>query len=962
MQPVKLAMTAFGPFPGSEVIDFTRLGENPLFLINGPTGAGKTTILDAICFALYGKTTGNERDASQMRSDLADPATLCEVCFDFRLGDRGYQIRRIPEQQRPKARGEGFTEQKPEAQLLEYDSCGQVKLLVASKVSDATQQIEILTGLNVEQFRQVMVLPQGQFRQLLLAESAEREKIFGRLFQTHLYKKLEERFRERAREVRTEREALLLKDQGLLEGAAIESVDQLTCELDRLKDEVLLAYEAKDQGEILWLAAEQAFQRGGQLANDFDRAAELAQRLGQLAEQKERIEAQRQQGVMARQAQAIEKFYLDLSTRRDSLNRTREKLQTTGEQLAAAERQLKAARQEQTSLTEKQQQLSALRDQLNELTRHRQSCERLDRQLLEKKRLESQLQATQQGQELVILRQRLKRSLDMQKQQGRLDALRQRLEQSEARGKQLKEQYELARERSRQLELVWHLGQAAILASQLESGQPCPVCGSLDHPAKAQSEAALPDQNNLESARHRVQELHDELESARRTYLDIKADSLAAQADLTLLQQGSELEDAPALAQRIALLEQELGRGLEPGLMKISDPGEFDLLVQNRRRELSELQGMITQAEQTLPAEYRQSGALDRAERQLGTAVGQLEKSCEDIQRRLLAAEKGWQSLYDQQQHLSREQEEIGVQCHESEARWNAALHASDFSDLDTFLKALMDADNLQRLEAELRQYDAEVQQLTGASAQLQERLAGQSRPDLDQLGMALNRRVGEKDAATATWQTLSARQKLLLSIRTRLAQSAQKLAEIDRVYAVVGTLSDVANGQTGMKISLQRFVLSVLLEDVLLDANRRLEIMSKGRYHLLRKEDRSKGNKASGLELVVEDSYSGMVRPVATLSGGESFLAALALALGLSDVVQAYAGGIRLDTLFIDEGFGSLDPEALDLAIRTLIDLQSSGRTIGVISHVSELKEQIPLRIDVQSSRTGSFTRIVAC
>ncbi len=962
MQPVKLVMAAFGPFPASEVIDFTRLGENPLFLINGPTGAGKTTILDAICFALYGKTTGNEREGFQMRCDLAEPATLCEVCLDFRLGDRYFQIRRVPEQQRPKSRGEGFTDQKPEAQLLEYDSSGQPQVLVATKVSDATQQIEALTGLNVEQFRQVMVLPQGQFRQLLLAESAEREKIFGRLFQTHLYKKLEDRFKERAREVRAEREALLQKDQGLLEGVAVESVEQLNDELEELENEVVQAHQTKVQEDGLWLAAEQAFQQGGQLAKDFNRVAELEKRLSGLVEQQEQIDEKRLKSVMARQAQGLEKFYLALSARRETLGRTREKLQTTGGQLAAAELQLQAARQEQTSLTDKQHQLSSLRDRLNELARHRQSCERLDRQLREKTRLEAQLNGIQQAQELVVLRLRLNRSLEVQRQQGLFDILRQRLVTSEARGKQLKEQYALALEQSRQLELDWHLWQAAILASQLENGQPCPVCGSLNHPAKAISEKELPDQGRLELARIRVQELHDELENARRAYLDIKADSLTAQAELKLLEQGGEQEDVPALSQRIALLEEALVRVLDPELIKITDSGEFDLLVQNGRSELSELLGMIAQTEQTLPAEFRTSAALDKVETELETAVGQLERSCEDIQRRLLAAEKNWQSLFDQQQNLSREQDEQSVQCLDSEDRWNSALHTSDFPDSDAFHNALMDPENLQYLEAEVRQYDAELLQLTGACAQLKERLAGQSRPDLELLGAELNRRVEEKDAATGNWQTLSSRQKLLLSIQTRLNQSAQKLAEIDGAYAVIGTLSDVANGQTGMKISLQRFVLSVLLEDVLLDANRRLEIMSKGRYHLLRKEDRSKGNKASGLELVVEDSYSGMVRPVSTLSGGESFLAALALALGLSDVVQAYAGGIRLDTLFIDEGFGSLDPEALDLAIRTLIDLQSSGRTIGVISHVSELKEQIPLRIDVQSSRTGSFTSIVAC
>jgi len=200
----------------------------------------------------------------------------------------------------------------------------------------------------------------------------------------------------------------------------------------------------------------------------------------------------------------------------------------------------------------------------------------------------------------------------------------------------------------------------------------------------------------------------------------------------------------------------------------------------------------------------------------------------------------------------------------------------------------------------------------------------------------------------------------VLNNTQTQLQEADAQTRTLDEQYAVVGTLSDVANGQTGNKVSLQRFVLSVLLDDVLIEASQRLYAMSKGRYQLLRKGDRSKGNRASGLELEVEDAYTSKVRPVATLSGGESFMAALSMALGLSDVVQAYAGGIKLDTLFIDEGFGSLDQESLDLAVRTLVDLQSSGRMVGVISHVAEMREQIGARIDIQKTSSGSRCALV--
>ena len=242
----------------------------------------------------------------------------------------------------------------------------------------------------------------------------------------------------------------------------------------------------------------------------------------------------------------------------------------------------------------------------------------------------------------------------------------------------------------------------------------------------------------------------------------------------------------------------------------------------------------------------------------------------------------------------------------------------------------------------------------------MQAEVAQAQQPDLAAIDVALASSVERHNVADSAWLTLEQRSQQLLDIERKLARAHRENKALEAEYAVIGTLSEVANGQTGNKISLQRFVLSVLLDDVLIQASQRLNVMSKGRYRLLRKEDRAKGNKASGLELEVEDSYSGKTRSVATLSGGESFLAALSLALGLSDVVQSYAGGIKLDTLFIDEGFGSLDSESLDLALRTLIDLQASGRTIGIISHVSELKEQMALRVDVISERQSSRIAII--
>ncbi len=299
--------------------------------------------------------------------------------------------------------------------------------------------------------------------------------------------------------------------------------------------------------------------------------------------------------------------------------------------------------------------------------------------------------------------------------------------------------------------------------------------------------------------------------------------------------------------------------------------------------------------------------------------------------------------------------------CHEAQDNWKKTLLASDFADEASFLKVQMEQSRQNELEHEIQQFYNELSSISGVVREQEQQLADKIPPDLQRLQAQLDKQRVCWEQADAAWRKLQSRCNELAAVRDKLAKAYTIYAELEASYKVYGTLSEVANGRTGNKISLQRFVLSVLLDDVLIEASHRLSLMSKGRYQLVRKEERARGNKASGLELEVEDAYTGKTRSVATLSGGESFMAALSLALGLSDVVQAYAGGIKLDTLFIDEGFGGLDMESLDLAIKALIDLQSSGRMIGIISHVSELKEQMALRLDIISSRQGSSVQLTA-
>lgn len=858
MTPLTLTLQAFGPFARRDTIDFTALGKSPLFLINGPTGAGKSSILDAICFALYGQTTGNERDAGQMRCDQAAPDLLTEVTLTFRLRESTYRVRRVPQQERPKANGEGTTTQAAEAQLWRLTPEGQEdECLVARKVTDANGQLQQLLGLDARQFRQVMVLPQGKFRELLLAGSKEREEIFAQLFQTQIFQRIEQRLADQAKHIVREVNDHRQRVQGMLAASDVESEAALEAAL------AALAPDHQTARHDLALAAEQreqavaAAQSAAALARQFAQHAALVNAKAALLVQQPAVQRAQQQLRQHEQTQALATpFYARQSAQQNA---------------TAAQREWAAAEQ---AIAPRQ-------------AAHQQAQETLEA-------------ANAQYEQLPALQRQayaLEQSLDQCQALATLEKQQQALAQQVARARENAQQKQRAATQQEQhaieQEMRWHQGQAALLAEQLEGGQPCPVCGSREHPAPASTAQLLVTQEEVKQARS----AH---ERARQAWV-------SAQQDAQRLEQQAE-----HVGEQCQKLREQLGDSAS---------------LESVNASLAAVKLEMDTCERSWKAAQSQAQTAHTAFTQAQTTLTQATQRQAEAQRTLEAAE----------------------------AEWQTALQGSPFEDEQAFINARLDTTEQQRLSDDVARFQRELARLEGqleASAPL---LEGKTPPDVAALDAQADNSKAREEACRQHYQRLSARVEQLTATRQRLAEARNVEAALDEQYKLWGTLSEVANGRTGNRISLQRFVLGVLLDDVLIQASARLVRMSRGRYQLVRREDPSKGNKASGLELDVADTYTGKNRPVATLSGGESFMAALALALGLSDVVQAYAGGIQLDTLFIDEGFGSLDQDALDQAIAMLSELQMSGRMIGIISHVSELKEQMPIRIDVLPSRQGS-------
>lgn len=1017
MKPLKLTLQAFGPFAGTEEVDFTLLGANPLFLINGPTGAGKSSILDGICFSLYGHTTGAEREPSQMRCDFADPTLITEVSFEFSLGDKRYRTRRVPMQEKPKKYAEGTTTQVAEAQLWELDGSEEGKLLVSKSVSDANIEIKRLIGLDIDQFRQVMVLPQGKFRDLLLADSRDREKIFSQLFQTSIYKRIEDQLRSKASRIKQDVENHQNQIRGILQAAEVNTEDEVTDVLATLAPELSNALQARTKAESDKKASETERDQAEQLIKRFNELGQKQTRLATKIEEEPTIKSKQQNLDRAIHARTLKPLYANAQAEAAALNKLQQELTTSADHLKKAAQREKTSAQalaqakrnagEITALTKQQLELEQLEKQCIELQQAqallataeaelKTSSAHLGSQQELQKTLNAELEAgemsiktIQSELESLAEKQIALNSLGNQlDQRQELEASRQQeIIQAEAEAasqqdyKNAEEFFKQSESAVKRTELDWYAGQAALLARELKTDEPCPVCGSREHPSPAVNDKEMVDMVDVDRARAAEDAARTTMNSARQTW-DRAINALAQtrkECQRLTTQLGSLADDKLTALQATCnkgkdelaglLAKQKKQRQLQERIEVIrAEQAPLNVELESASQQVAEhneqvigIRARVDQLLASIPEALREAEALEEKLSAVKSRMNHLAEALEKSELEQIDARSEFDKLTSYQDALAKQLSDQTKQTRETSAAWAEAIRKSLFGTTEEFQAAVLEEGEQEALKLAINAYRSELDALKGAIQQMQNDVAAKEKPELESIEIILGEKTDVYNQADETWRALTARNNQLKEIQKKLAQAHKKNEALEAEYRVIGTLSEVANGQTGNKISLQRFVLSVLLDDVLIQASQRLTLMSKGRYQLVRKEDRAKGNKASGLELEVEDGYTGKTRPVATLSGGESFMAALSLALGLSDVVQSYAGGIKLDTLFIDEGFGSLDSESLDLAIQTLIDLQASGRMIGIISHVSELKEQMALRLDVVIGGSGSHISTIA-
>ncbi len=929
MRPLRLTLSAFGPYAAEITLDLEKLGKGGLYLITGDTGAGKTTIFDAITYALYDHSSSGIREGSMLRCKYADDKTPTFVELEFEVHGVRYTVRRNPEYQRPKARGEGMTTEKADATLTYPDDRPPV-----TKAKDVTAAVQEIIGLDYNQFSQIVLIAQGQFTKLLNASTEERSRIFRKLFRTQRYAQLQERLQAEASALNQQRTAQNAKLDSLLGGLQFSPEDpdaealralcaQTVPETALALLDALTARQAaalEEAGTALQATEAQldtVQQQLGAAAQAQRLAQQLAARQAELAAAKPaldaaRAEADRHAGDAAQldaltaqvtQAQSALAAYDALDTLCRQQTEARDAARLAAAQAHKRRTQLDSLN---AALTAAETELAALAD--------------ADTRLLALQNRSAQL--TQRGEALTKLEQRL---ADCQRQAKAAHKAQESYRAAAAAQDE-------ARTRQNTLERAFLDAQAGLLAESLVEGAPCPVCGSTHHPARALLPHTAPTQAQVEAARQ-----------------------AAAEADLQAQNASAAAQSALAAANEAKTSLRRDAETLLPERFTAPE-GTVPLTFALMTNVLAEENAALQTAQTDCKAQCRQAEADCRRKAQL-----EADRQAKTRQRPALEQAAAEADRSAAAQNASADA--LEGQIAERRAALPYPRRADAQAALDKLeadrraLRTGMDTAQrkLKQAEQSVAAAEAAVEALTAQQTAAQKELPARSAEEL----------TAQQTELTAAREALRSREKQLsaqlLPNRKTAAQyraAAEARQTLESRWQWVSALAATAGGTltSKQKIKLEAYIQMNYLDRILRYANTRLMQMTAGQYELERIGAENQRSQ-SGLDLGVIDHYNGTRRSVKTLSGGESFKASLALALGLSDEVQSSAGGIRLDTLFLDEGFGSLDEESLELAIRVLSGLTEGDRLVGIISHVGALKDRIDRQVVVHKARTGGST-----
>ncbi|HAO6203659.1 TPA: SMC family ATPase [Listeria monocytogenes] len=1019
MRPIKLTMQAFGAYAKKEVIDFEKLGTEQIFVISGKTGAGKSTIFDAISFAIFGKANTFDRESFSMRSHFATDKEITEVTLAFRLKDKIYQISRIPQQEIAKQRGNGTTTSPQKAEL--YELIGDEMKLLASSVRDVNTKMEELIQLNVDQFRQILMIPQGEFRELLVSDSKEKEVILQRLAHTVYYEKVENLLWEKQKQaeilvVEARKKVAELAELSLpsvevsgkttseisvLQAEAIQSEQMILTELENKLS--IIRKQTSEAVEKVTLAKEQLL--------DWQNLDKYTEEIATLEIEKDfyqTIEVRLEAAKRASNLRSQDALCIRLKEQLETAEQTEKQVAFEAEEVKV---QFSHVKKQKEALAEKEAELEINKRTLFQLEEMEPKILELEMISIQKRRAELEWkEATTLLEEIVNSEQKI--IAELQSVESRLVEINQAeltyLEvinkrttveaiiekEQELVSKQMKMVAWDSEKQTEEQKLVQLLAekaeiettieqeetklqkeQAATIAAHLHDGEACPVCGSDSHPALAKfGETA-----NLETLEVAKGKLHEKLLAITTTektisQLEWQLNEWAGIKELSLTEVQQTLTEniqlANNLAEQIAQLQAKVAQKetiqatLESLNNKqnetITEKNKVALEVEKLHQQVQMVSGKLSYLEQSIPTEFRDKVVFESKKKELSEKIEAHIKQVNQVDALFRQTEKETTRLESTLQSAQKTTVDAKEALQVQREIFKEAMKQNDFLSYDAYKQAFMSAEEQKIQEEKVADYERKCHLAVSRQADLKEKLQNKQKPNIEQLEFIMK----EKQLELSQSEENTIKQREFVTKRKELVEnyqnSIQTVEQAEENYADIGLLADAARGKNARRLTFERYILAMFLDTIIHRANHRLSKMTSGRFELQRKMEKAKGNVQSGLELEVFDEYTGLTRHVKTLSGGESFKTSLALALSLAEVVQEMAGGISLETMFIDEGFGTLDPESLEAAVECLLETQENGRLVGIISHVPELKERISARLEVTATNHGSTTKFI--
>lgn len=918
MRPLKITMSAFGPYAGEVTLDMQKLGKSGIYLITGDTGAGKTTIFDAISYALYGEASGNYRENTTLRSKYASADTPTFVELEFEYNNEIYKINRNPEYPRPNKRGEGFTKQSANAELVMPDGS------VITKIKEVSAKVEEIIGINKNQFSQIAMIAQGDFRKLLNCETNERSKIFRKIFKTEPYHNIEIKLSSLFNELKRNRE----KEKSGIE----QYINQLKCNEN---DTLSLELERAKSGDVL---IEDVIKLAGEIINkDTLEYTKTQKNIESINEEIEKINSniklyENQEATKKAYAKASAKLE-ELKTKRSECEKAYKSAEAQRERLDDLTRKINLI----NSKMPKYDELKSLENSINERTQSfeksnnllklkQQEITLLEKEIDEKsKALEEVKGADLLVQKLTVQKEEINKKAEALKELkteiDRCKTEQKNLKNAQSFAKSALDEYGALENEYNQIYIAFFNEQAGIIADELKDGEPCPVCGSTSHPNLARKSENAPSQADVESAQNLVKKAQEKADKARDT--------------------------ASALKSRF----DEISANVKSAAKKLfgTDDNVFDDYNSNIN---------------ALKKEYDDTLALLKTANEKLNLYQKLDKEIPEIQEKQ-------KSLSDEISTLNTQKASDEAFISENTKRVTSIKSELDFESADLAKDKLKEYTNLSNdiknaIEKSKNDFDdikSKYDTQKGTKASLEKALKEFKEIDLASLKEKSLKLNEYKKGVDETAKSLYSRIENNKSRVDDISKKRDILKGYDDKYVWLKALSETANGDISgkEKITLETFVQMTYFDSIIRKANIRLLTMSDGQYELVRRSDAETLKKNEGLALDVIDHFNASTRSVSTLSGGESFMASLCLALGLSDEIQSSNGGIKLDTMFVDEGFGSLDGEALDRALSALTSLSQGNRLVGIISHVDALCDRIDNKIVITKDRTiGSNAQII--